>query len=159
MYRRSVWLVRILSFALIGVAVSPFAFGPVAFGEAVIAERVGKSVEIPVRDGNEWLATAAEAGEARALFDRALAEIRSEVPSKRDAVMRLARDIANGILSGMVAPGEGAKQIWDLSLRVPDEHLPELDSFVYAASEWEDCPVFEDGVIAAARELVGMRQG
>ena len=102
--------------------------------------------------------TAAEAGEARALFERALAEIRSEVPSKHDAVMRLARDIANGILSGMVAPGEGAKQLWDLSLRVPDEHLPELDSFVYAASEWEDCPVFEEGVVAAARELVGMRQ-
>ena len=107
--------------------------------------------------------TAIEADEARAMFDRALAELHSAVPSKRDAARCLARETAKEILSGTVAPYEGAKQIWELSLRIPDEHLPELDSFVYAASEWDDRPedrhIFEEGVAAAARELVSIRQG
>lgn len=107
--------------------------------------------------------TAAEADEARAMFDRALVELHGAVPSKRDAVRCLARETAKEILSGTMAPYEGAKQIWELSLRIPDENLPELDSFVYAASEWEDRPedrhVFEEGIAAAARELVSIRQG
>lgn len=107
--------------------------------------------------------TAAEADEARAMFDRALAELHGAVPSKRDAVRHLAREIAKEILSGTMGPHDGAKQIWELSLRIPDENLPELDSFVYAASEWEDRPedrhVFEEGIAAAARELVSTRQG
>jgi hypothetical protein len=106
--------------------------------------------------------TAAEADEARALFDRALAELNVCVPSKRDAVMRLARETAKELLSGAMAPHAGAKQIWELSLRIPDENLPELYSFVYAASEWEDRPedrqVFEAGIAAAARELVSIRR-
>lgn len=106
--------------------------------------------------------TADEADEARDLFDRALAELNVSVPSKRDAVMRLARETAKELLSGAMAPHAGAKQIWELSLRAPDEDLPELDLFVYAASEWEDRPedrpVFEDGVAAAARELVIVRR-
>lgn len=102
--------------------------------------------------------TLAEADEARATFDRTLSELNVAIPSKRDAVMRLARETAKGILSGTTGAYEGAKQIWDLSLRVPDEELPELDTFVYAAGEWEDRPedrrVFDDGIVAAARELV-----
>ena len=101
--------------------------------------------------------TVAEADEARELFEHVLVELNSELPSKRDAVMRLARETAKGILSGTVAPCEGAKQIWELSLLIPNENLPELDSFIYAASEWEDRPkdrkVFEDGIVAAAVEL------
>lgn len=105
--------------------------------------------------------TTAEADEARTLFDRTLAELNLDVPSKRDAAMRLARETAKGILSGTMAPYAGAKRIWELSLRVPNENLPQLDSFVYAASEWEDRPedrqAFEDGIAAAARELVSIR--
>jgi hypothetical protein len=74
----------------------------------------------------------------------------------------LARDVANGILSGATAPYQGAKEIWELSLRIPEEGLAELDSFVYAASEWEGPPedrdVLEDGITAAAREFVSARQ-
>lgn len=107
--------------------------------------------------------TAAEADEAKAVFERALAELHSAVPSKRNAVLCLARETAKEILSGAMAPYDGAKQIWELSLRIPEEHLPQLDSFVYAASEWEHRPedrhVFEDGIAAAARELVSIRQG
>ena len=107
--------------------------------------------------------TAAEADEARALFDRALSELRRAMPSKREAVLCLARETAKGILSGTIAPYEGGKQIWELCLRVPDANLSELDSFVYAASEWEDRPedrhLLEDGIEAAARELVSIQQG
>ncbi len=80
------------------------------------------------------------------------------VPSKRDAVMRLARETARGIIAGTVEACVGAKQIWDLTLRVSGEDFPELDSFIYAASEWEERP--EDrmalmaGIVAASTDLV-----
>lgn len=101
---------------------------------------------------------AGEPEEARTLFKQALSELNVSVPNKRDAVRRLAQEIATEILGGMVTAYVGAKQIWDLTLRVPDVEFPELDAFVYAASEWEDRPEdrpsFEDGIVAAARELV-----
>lgn len=104
--------------------------------------------------------TLAEAGEARSMFHRSLSELGIPVPSRRDAVMRLARGTAEGILGGTTDAYEGAKQIWSLALRVPDEDLPELDSFVYAASEWEDRPehrrTFNEGIVAAARALVSI---
>jgi dihydrodipicolinate reductase len=87
-----------------------------------------------------------------------LSELNVAVPSKRNAVMLLARETAKGIVSGTTGVYLGAKQIWDLTLRASNEALPELDSFVYAASEWEDRAedraTFEEGIIAAARELV-----
>lgn len=106
--------------------------------------------------------TAAETDEASALFDRTLIELNVSKPGKRDAVMHLAREIAKRIVTGTTVPYEGAKQIWELSLRLADEDLSELDSFVYAASEWEDRPedrrAFEDGIMTAARELVSLRR-
>ncbi|MEM7051982.1 MAG: hypothetical protein AAF604_20105 [Acidobacteriota bacterium] len=101
---------------------------------------------------------ATEIEEARGMFKRALSELRVAVPGKRDAVMHLARETAKGILSGTTGVYLGAKQIWDLTHRASDEEFPELDSFVYAASEWEDRPEarhdFEEGIVAAAREFV-----
>lgn len=55
--------------------------------------------------------TAAEADEARALFDRTLVELNVPKPGKRDAVMHLARETAKRIVTGATAPYEGAKQI------------------------------------------------
>ena len=85
----------------------------------------------------------------------------ASVPSKRDAVMYLAREIAKEILAGTMTAYLGAKQIWDLTLHALDADLPELDTFVYAASEWEDRPedrvAFEEGIVASARELVNSR--
>jgi len=102
--------------------------------------------------------TADQCGDARRLFDRALSELNVALLSKRDAVKRLARGIAKKILLGTTGAYDGANQIWELTLCVPDEELPELDPFVYAASEWEDRPedrrVFGEGIIAAARDLV-----
>jgi hypothetical protein len=99
-----------------------------------------------------------EANEARRVLERALAELAVPIPSPRDAVLYLARAIATDVLDGIVAPYEGAKRIWQLTLRAPGQALPELDSFVYAASEWEDRAEdrrrFDEGIRRAAHELV-----
>lgn len=95
--------------------------------------------------------------EAGTTFDRALVELNIHKPSKREAVLQLTRETARDILSGKISPYEGAKRIWRLSLHI-DEHLPELDTYVYGASEWEDRPedrhIFEEGIIIAARDLL-----
>jgi hypothetical protein len=95
--------------------------------------------------------------EARAAFDRALAELNISMPNERAAIMRLAREAARGIVSGAISAYVGAKRIWDFTLCAPREELPELDAFVYAASEWEDRPedrqAFEQGILAAAERL------
>jgi len=107
--------------------------------------------------------TEGEADESKALFDRVLDELSVPKPTKREAVLHLARETAKGITIGDVAPYEGAKQIWELSLILPEEHFAEFDPFVYAASEWEDRledrRVFEDGIVAAARGLMSQQQG
>ena len=94
---------------------------------------------------------------AKMLFEQSLAELSLEIPDSRVAVHRLARDVARRILNGSIGSHEGSKQIWNLSV-ILDERFPELDTFVYAASEWEERPedwaVFVEGVRAAARDLV-----
>ena len=102
--------------------------------------------------------TESEADDARRVFDRVLSELDVEMPGRRDAVMHLAREIAKEILAGTMEAYLGAKEIWEITLRATDEDFPELDTFVYAASEWEDRPedrkVFAEGIVAAARDLV-----
>jgi hypothetical protein len=94
--------------------------------------------------------------EARALFERALAELNLPVPVERDAVMCLAKEISKEILDGATPPVEGARRIWDLSLLASGEPIGDLDTFVYAASEWDARPdarpEFEKGILAAARK-------
>jgi hypothetical protein len=62
------------------------------------------------------------------------------------------------VVDGAVAPYDGAVQISELTLRVPNEKFPELDTFVYGASEWMDRPLdrwrFEEGITLAAQELL-----
>ena len=100
----------------------------------------------------------ADACEARPLFDRALEELKISKPSPREAVIRLAQDEATRIVGGTVAPYAGAKRIWELTSRVPTVRIPELDPFIYAASEWEERPEdrvhFEQGIISEARALL-----
>src|SRR4051794_1458948 len=76
---------------------------------------------------------------------------------ERGAVMGVARDICQAILEGSVTPYDGARRIGDLTLQI-DEHLAALDTFVYAASEWDERPqdgnIFADGVVAAAKDIV-----
>jgi hypothetical protein len=104
-----------------------------------------------------------ERARAEELFAGALAELALPRPSKRVAVMGLARDAAKAVASGEIAPFEGAMRIWKLTLRVPKERFPELDTFVYGASEWDDRPedrkLFAEGIVAAAEELVNTFNG
>jgi hypothetical protein len=103
--------------------------------------------------------TSADASTAGPLFDRTLQDFNMVKPSRREAVMLLARDAATEIVSGTISPYTGAKRIWRLTLRVPTEQIPELDPFIYAASEWEERPEdrvhFEEGIVSEARALVG----
>ncbi len=99
-----------------------------------------------------------ELDDARPLFHRALAELNLAMPSPEEAVRRMAREVATEVVDGTVAPYQGAKRIWELALRVPEERFSELDSFVYAASEWEDRPEdrehFEEAIVCAAEALL-----
>ena len=98
-----------------------------------------------------------DSDEVGPLLDRALAELGSPRLSSGAAVMRLAREIAGAIVAGTTAPYDGAAEIWELTLRAPGERFADLDTFVYAASEWEERPEdrqrFEEGIVVAAREL------
>ena len=59
--------------------------------------------------------------EAHRLFAKALRELGLPVPSVPEAGLTLARDIAREVLSGDIAPYEGAKQIWDhVYTRLPE---------------------------------------
>jgi len=102
--------------------------------------------------------TEREIDAASVLLRQALGDLGEPIPTKRDAVMHLARGVAGAIVRGEVSPVSGAREIWQLSLRADERHLPELDTFVYGASEWESRPearaAFEDGIRRQARTLV-----
>ena len=95
--------------------------------------------------------------DVRATFLAALRELGIELPSEREAALLLATEVAGRITQGTVSPYEGATEIWRI-VQSSDEHLPELDTFVYGASEWEERPNARDrfaaGIVAAARGLV-----
>lgn len=81
---------------------------------------------------------------------------------RRQAVELLARQVAERILEGTVSPEGGAKDIWDLTVHIaPAEFIPEFDTFIYGASEWDerpqDRPAFTEGILAAAHDLLNHR--
>jgi hypothetical protein len=102
--------------------------------------------------------TGADSEEVRAVFSAALRELGIENPTPREAAMLVATEIASRITTGAVSPYDGAKEIWRVSVRLHPEHLPALDDFEYAASEWEERPkdhkVFAAGIVSAAHNLV-----
>ena len=102
--------------------------------------------------------TGADSEEVRAVFSAALRELGIESPTPREAAMLVATEIALRITKGIVSPYDGAKEIWRISVGMHPEQLPELDAFIYAASEWEDRPkhreVFSAGIVSAAHNLV-----
>ncbi|MEZ4287768.1 MAG: hypothetical protein R3A47_06405 [Polyangiales bacterium] len=102
--------------------------------------------------------THSEIDEAVETFRRALEEQKNDLPSKREAVIWLAKRLSAQIINATISPYDGAKRIWRLSLRAPNEHFPELDSFIYAASEWEDRvedrSAFDAGILTAARDFM-----
>lgn len=95
--------------------------------------------------------------DVRDLFVSLLDEFDLTLPSKRDAVMRVSKEVSKKIVKKELSPIEGASRIWSMTLSVPGESFPDLHTFIYAASEWESRPedrsVFADGINAAARWL------
>ena len=90
-----------------------------------------------------------------------LAELAIAMPTEREAAILVSTEIAGRIVQGTVPPYDGAKDIWSIARGLSPADLPELDAFVYAASEWEDRPRdrnrFAAGIVAAARDLVDAR--
>jgi hypothetical protein len=81
--------------------------------------------------------------------------------TKREAAIRLSTCLAQEINEGKVSPYKGAKENWRLTLAATEEEYPELDPFIYAASEYEDRPedrlFFEKVVITEAVSLLNSR--
>lgn len=102
-----------------------------------------------------------ELSSACSLFSRSLEELHIPLPDKRGAVRILATEVARAILSGSTEASEGAKAIWDLTLLLDQENMPELDPFIYAASEWDDRPedrsMLEQGILDTARDIATQR--
>ena len=88
--------------------------------------------------------------ETRALFLKALDELKVPVPSPREAALSYAREVAGDVLNGAIAPYEGARKIWgEVYTRFPE--LKELTLFVGLASEYEDDEKHRDSY---ARQIV-----
>jgi len=71
------------------------------------------------------------------LFEEILDEIGVGIPDRSRAGLVLARAHAADITTGTLSPYEGACQIWSIESDV-EGLLPDLGSFVYWASEWQD---------------------
>jgi hypothetical protein len=104
--------------------------------------------------------TQADAGDAEALWTDVLRELGLVIHDRPAAATRYAACVSALILSGDIAPYDGAKTIWRASLVVDDPSFHELDSFIYAASEHEERPEdrasFEAMIIQEAEQWVGV---
>ena len=95
--------------------------------------------------------------EAHRLFGKAIQELGLPIPQAPEGGLTLARDIAREVVSGAIAPYEGAKRIWDqIYTRLPE--LKQLKPFVGLASEYEDDLEHRDGylrqIIEEAKSLI-----
>jgi hypothetical protein len=91
-----------------------------------------------------------------ALWEQAVREIGLTVPDDRSAATTYATCVARLIVSGEIRPYEGAKALWRASISVDDADFHELDSFIYASSEYEDRPAdrafFEEMILQEAQQ-------
>ena len=96
-----------------------------------------------------------ELPEARDLFERSLGELGCKDMSKTDALKYYAKKVSTLILETKITPLEGARRIWQATLKSGSNEFHDLDGFIYAASEIEDRPkdksLFEKGIIEEAR--------
>jgi hypothetical protein len=100
----------------------------------------------------------ADIAEASGIFESAIHEVGWTIPDRRQAAARYARCVAQLIVAGDVAPGDGAKALWRASLAVQDHSFHDLDPFVYAGSEYDDRPadraLFDAAILEEARRWV-----
>jgi hypothetical protein len=102
--------------------------------------------------------TSIEGADVSNLFEQAMRELGVPPLSKREAVIGYTRLISDEILQGKIAPYDGAKKIWNVSIKL-DTPLHEVDPFIYAASEFEDRPkdrdYFTSEIVKEARQWGG----
>jgi hypothetical protein len=100
-----------------------------------------------------------ETDEARKLFGQALIELDCQKMEKAEALGRYAKIVSTLILASNVTPLEGAKRIWQATLKAELKGFHDLDGFIYAASELEDRPkdtaLFEKAIIEEAKSWSG----
>jgi len=92
-----------------------------------------------------------------ARLKEALEDSGLSLPTRREAVILVAKELSQQILSGKLGPIDGAQAIWRASIDV-DAEYPELSTFLFAALEFEDRqderPMFEKAILKAAKDLV-----
>lgn len=99
--------------------------------------------------------------EVERLFRQMLTESGHGTMSQIEALRIYARSISISILSGEMAPYEGALSIWRATLVVNKPDFHELDTFIYAASEMDDRfaekQMFEDAIFEEATRWAGYK--
>jgi hypothetical protein len=104
-------------------------------------------------------ADGADAETIRNLFSKSLGELGIPIPSPSEAGLAFARHIAGEIVRGVLAPYDGAKQIWHIYTRFPE--LGRLRIFVGMASEYEDDETHRENysrsIVEESRKLMGIR--
>jgi hypothetical protein len=92
------------------------------------------------------------------LFRKALAELGRRELSKAEAGRIIARDYAYHICAGKIAPIEGARSIWQVSLE-SEALTRELAIFGGRASEYDDLPALRERIshqiVSEAQALIG----
>lgn len=126
--------------------------------QGVITEAVELLSDLPL---NRPLAELAGAeplrGAVAEVLSRALVAEGSDMPSDNEAGRIVAETISKAIVTGAVAPSEGARAIWWKVVRRIPELESELGHFIGLASEWEDDTAhraeYENDIRQAAAKL------
>lgn len=85
-----------------------------------------------------------EIAEVSTIWRKAISELGLPVLGRQEAARIHATAISKQIINGDLSPEEGAKRLWDVSIRVNDPDFHDLDPFVYAASELQSRPEDRD---------------
>jgi hypothetical protein len=104
--------------------------------------------------------TATDGQEVRELLPRVFHEMGMEEPSPIQAAWFLAQSTARDIVSGTVAPSDGARAIGDLGSTF-DPLWPSLSIFIGLSSEWDDHPqqrqAYDSDIREEAARLIVMQ--
>ncbi|MFV0318517.1 MAG: hypothetical protein ACK5O2_16345 [Microthrixaceae bacterium] len=123
--------------------------------EAVGVELIEAGFDHPAIINLASASTQSEASDE--LIVRAVSALDWDMPTKPEAAVTVAKELAWDLVSGRNSAPVVARAIWQLSLTVPEtEHM--FLNFVGLASEWEDDPVnravYEEDIEAAALNLL-----
>jgi len=81
-----------------------------------------------------------EASDAPNLFSQTLKELGFSELGLPEAARVYTFEISRQIINSELSPENGAKKLWEVSIRVNDPDFNDLDTFIYAASELQSRP-------------------